>query len=265
MAKAARDNSSSTTSGTLNLLEYCKKHRAGFMLLSTSRVYSIPPLAALPLRVENEAFTPDESRPLPKGVSAQGVDENFSTRPPLSLYGTTKLASEALALEYGAAFGFPVWINRCGVLAGAGQFGCAEQGIFSYWLHAWKKKRPLAYIGFDGKGHQTRDALHPHDLARLVAQQLAFRGSAEQVVNVAGGASHSLSLRWLSAWCESRWGASKVETRIEPRPFDLPWLVLDSRRAAGMWNWQPEITLDAILEEIALHAESHPDWLERCA
>jgi CDP-paratose 2-epimerase len=30
--------------GTINLLEYCKKHRAGFILLSTSRVYSIPAL-----------------------------------------------------------------------------------------------------------------------------------------------------------------------------------------------------------------------------
>ncbi len=27
--------------GTVNLLEYCKTHRAGFVLLSTSRVYSI--------------------------------------------------------------------------------------------------------------------------------------------------------------------------------------------------------------------------------
>src|ERR1035437_8355620 len=35
--------------GTVNLLEYCKQHRAGFILLSTSRVYSIPPLAKLPV------------------------------------------------------------------------------------------------------------------------------------------------------------------------------------------------------------------------
>jgi CDP-paratose 2-epimerase len=251
--------------GTINLLEYGKAHGAGFILLSTSRVYSIPPLAALPVRVENDAFVPDESRPLPGGVSARGVDETFSTRPPISLYGTTKLASEALALEYGAAFGFPVWINRCGVLAGAGQFGRAEQGIFSYWLHAWKSKRPLAYIGFDGAGHQVRDALHPHDLARLVLHQIEFRGEKERIVNVAGGAANSLSLRRLSAWCAARWGAQKVESQTEPRPFDLPWLVLDSQRASDAWNWRPEISLEAILEEIAVHADSHPGWLERCA
>src|SRR5205807_7717432 len=33
--------------GTVNLLEYCKAHRAGFILLSTSRVYSIAALAGL--------------------------------------------------------------------------------------------------------------------------------------------------------------------------------------------------------------------------
>ena len=49
----------------------------------------------------------------------------------MSLYGATKLASEQLALEYGSTYGFPVWINRCGVLAGAGQFGRADQGIFA--------------------------------------------------------------------------------------------------------------------------------------
>ena len=33
--------------GTVNLLEFCKAHRAGFTLLSTSRVYAIKPLAEL--------------------------------------------------------------------------------------------------------------------------------------------------------------------------------------------------------------------------
>jgi CDP-paratose 2-epimerase len=251
--------------GTVNLLEYAKAHRAGFILLSTSRVYSIPPLAALPVRVENDAFQLDAAAPLPAGVSARGVDEAFSTQPPISLYGATKLASEALALEYGAAFGFPVWINRCGVLAGAGQFGRADQGIFSYWLHAWASGRPLAYIGFDGAGHQVRDALHPHDLARLVAQQLEFRGERDRIVNVAGGAANSISLRQLSAWCSERWGDRPVGSQKEARPYDLPWLVLDSDRAGRRWNWKPEIGLITLLEEIAAHAETNPDWLERVA
>jgi len=249
----------------VNLLEYCKAHRAGFILLSTSRVYSVAPLAALQVKVEQDRFVPDFAKIGTSGVSEHGIAESFSTRPPLSLYGSTKLASEILALEYGAMFGFPVWINRCGVLAGAGQFGRAEQGIFSYWLHAWKNKQPLRYIGFDGAGHQVRDALHPLDLARLVALQLDFRGENEPIVNISGGVENSMSLRQLSDWCATRWGAQEVQSQSEPRLFDAPWLVLDSRLAAQAWNWQPQIPLAAILDEIAQHAESHPDWLDRCA
>jgi nucleoside-diphosphate-sugar epimerase len=41
--------------GTVNLLEYCKRAGAGFILLSTSRVYSIAALAKLPIEVEDRA------------------------------------------------------------------------------------------------------------------------------------------------------------------------------------------------------------------
>ena len=50
--------------GTLNLLEYCKANRAGFILLSTSRVYSIAPLAQLPVKTVHRAFEPDTAQPL---------------------------------------------------------------------------------------------------------------------------------------------------------------------------------------------------------
>lgn len=65
-------------------------------------------------------------------VSSDGISEVFSTAPPVLLCGAAKLASEQMALEYGYTFDFPVWINRCGVMAGAGQFGKADQGIFAF-------------------------------------------------------------------------------------------------------------------------------------
>ena len=92
-----------------------------------------------------------------------------------------------MALEYGETFGFPVWINRCGVLAGAGQFGTAEQGIFSYWLHAHAAKLPLRYIGFGGRGLQVRDAFHPDDLAALIALQLSVAPTEDPVFHAGGG------------------------------------------------------------------------------
>ncbi len=248
--------------GTVNLLEYCKRHKAGLILISTSRVYSIPPLASLPVAVVDRAYRPE--KPKIAGLSPAGVDETFSTAAPVSLYGATKLASEALALEYGEAFGLPVFVNRCGVLAGAGQFGRPDQGIFAYWINSWLRRRPLKYIGFDGQGHQVRDCLHPRDLIPLLEKQFTAPAlSAEdRVVNASGGASSAMSLRQLSDWCSEKLGAHSVASDPTPRAFDLPWLVLDSSKATRLWKWQPKTAVPAILDEIAAHAQAHPDWLD---
>lgn len=251
--------------GTVNMLEFCKHHRAGFILLSTSRVYSIPPLAGLPVVVSNHAYHPHGA--LPAGLTAAGVDESFPTAAPISLYGATKLASEALALEYGATFGLPVFVNRCGVLAGAGQFGRPDQGIFSYWINSYLRQRPLRYIGFDGEGHQVRDCLHPRDLLPLIERQMAAGTlpAENRLVNCSGGAASATSLRQLSAWCEARFGAHPIASDPNPRPFDIPWMVLDSAKAQRVWNWHPQTPVAAILTEIAAHAESSPGWLELSA
>ena len=252
--------------GTINLLELCKARQAAFVLLSTSRVYSIPPLANLAVSVQNDAFIPDSSAgELPPGLTSAGVDETFSTQPPVSLYGSTKLASERLALEYGETFDFPVFVNRCGVMAGAGQFGRPDQGIFAYWINSHLRRRSLGYIGFDGMGHQVRDCLHPRDLSPLVLDQILSSQkfpTADRIINLSGGAETAISLCQLTAWCDERFGRHEVVSRPENRPFDIPWMVLDFRKAQKLWNWQPATSQNLILEEIALHAEAHPDWLE---
>lgn len=249
--------------GTMNLLEYCKRVRAGLVLLSTSRVYSMPTLVGLEMQVQNDAFQPALSQNFPLGISAAGISEGYSTQAPVSLYGATKLASEALALEYGHTFDLPVWVNRCGVLAGAGQFGRADQGIFAYWIHSWSEGRPLRYIGFDGLGHQVRDCLHPADLADLIILQIkAGRDiSKPSIINVSGGQDSATSLAQLSAWCTEHLGEQTISHDAAERPFDLPWVVLDSSLAQKYWAWLPKHTPERIFKEIATYAETRPDWM----
>lgn len=252
--------------GTLNILERCKRDGAGFILLNTSRVYSIPALAGLPLDVADEAFVPAFDRIQLDGFRPAGVGERFSTRPPISLYGASKLASETLALEYAEAFGFPVWSNRCGVMAGAGQFGRPDQGIFSYWIHSWRARRALRYLGFDGHGHQVRDCLHPRDLVGLLLRQMEETGTGKaRVQNLSGGMASATSLAQLSLWCAERFGPCPVTGDPVVRPNDVPWLVLDSSLAQAQWDWTPATPAHAIFEEIARHAETHPDWLNLSA
>lgn len=250
--------------GTVNMLEFCKANRAGFILLSTSRVYSIAPLAALPMETKDGAFCPAAGAALPEGVGPEGVRENFSTTAPVSLYGATKLASEALAQEYGETFGLPVFVNRCGVLAGAGQFGRADQGIFAYWINSWLRRRPLRYIGFGGTGHQVRDCLHPRDLVPVLEKQLKAPALAAdaRIANFSGGIRSAMSLRQLSDWCAGRLGAHSVGADPTPRTFDIPWMVLDSAKAVKLWQWNPATSTVQVLDEIAAHAQAHPDWLD---
>ena len=246
-----------------NVFEYCKARRTGLVLLSSSRVYSIAALSALPLRVAGNAFALDAAAPLPPDASERGIAEGFSTAPPVSLYGGTKLACEILALEYGAAFGFPVWIDRCGVLAGAGQFGTPGQGIFSYWVHAHRRRRPLRYIGFDGAGRQVRDVLHPRDLAALIDAQIACgREGGRRLYAAGGGSANAMSLAQLTGWCDERFGAHTPQPDPRPRPYDIPWIVMDASEAGRDFGWTPRIGMAALLEGIAAHAEAHPEWLE---
>lgn len=250
--------------GTIRILEYCRKYGAGLVLISTSRVYSIVPLSSMGVEAVHGAY-----RPTPvglagvSGIGTEGITEQFPTVPPLSLYGVSKRCAELVSLEYADAFGFPLWINRCGVLAGAGQFGKADQGIFSFWIRQWRERQPLAYIGFDGAGSQVRDCLHPRDLVPLLLRQFAGRsidrpGSTagheavdSRVCNFGGGLRNSCSLANLSEWCRHRFGSHAVGSLPEPRPYDLPWVVLDSGRAKELWGWEPVTTLEDVFEEIA--------------
>ena len=159
--------------GTVNVLEYCRRHRATLVMLSTSRVYSLDaPGRVAGARCRTTRSSPTRRRAAPAGLTAQGVDETFSTRLTVSLYGATKLASEQLALEYGSTFGFPS--GSTGVACSLVPDSSAEptRGSSPIGSTAGCVSRPLRYIGFGGQGHQVRDCLHPADI-----------GSADRAAN----------------------------------------------------------------------------------
>ncbi len=74
-----------------------------------------------------------------------------------------------------------------------------------------------------------------------------------------------MSLQQLTAWCDGRFGQHSAASDPQPRPFDIAWMVLDATHASKVWGWQPQTSLPAILEEIAVHAQQHPEWLDLSA
>jgi CDP-paratose 2-epimerase len=112
--------------------------------------------------------------------------------------------------------------------------------------------------------------LHPEDLLGLVLKQLEdkrTKGSRDnrttfsRIFNVSGGIASAMSLKELSDWCAKDFGSREVAADLAPRPFDLPWVVLDAARAEEFWDWKPRRTVQSICSEIAQHARENPEWL----
>jgi CDP-paratose 2-epimerase len=80
--------------------------------------------------------------------------------------------------------------------------------------------------------------------------------------NVAGGLKNSFSLSQLNLWCEHRIGPHPVYREPHDRPYDAPWIVLDTTRAHNVWQRSATTLLEAIVDEIATHAEKNPQWLD---
>jgi CDP-paratose 2-epimerase len=249
--------------GTLNLLEYCRTHHAGFVMLSSSRVYSIDQLNRIPLTETATRFVLADPLPGMPGLSADGISTDFSTEAPLSLYGATKRASEIMALEYGAAFDIPVWIDRCGVIAGPGQMGKPDQGIFSFWAYSYLLHRPLSFIGFNGTGRQVRDCITPQDVADLILLQLKGPSTAApKIINIGGGNGSALSLFELNELCRSFFGYTvPVTASPAPRPYDIPWYISDNREAERVWKWRPQRTAEDIVLEICRWSKDNESWI----
>jgi len=237
--------------GTVNCLEFARKRAGSFVFLSTSRVYSMQPLRALPLREEGGRFEIN-SDPLLLGASEYGIAESFATHLPRSLYGASKLASEMLVQEYCAAYGLKAIINRCGVIAGPGQFGKVDQGVFTLWIAHHFFGLPLQYTGFGGKGSQVRDLLHPRDLFRLLSSQVETSHSwAGEVFNVGGGKSISTSL---SEWTKEAQRVSgrtvEMGASVATASVDIPWYLSDCRHVEKKFGWVPGISKEKIADEI---------------
>ena len=238
--------------GTLNSLAFARKRVGAFIFLSTSRVYSIAPLREIvmdegPTRLEIVA-----RQTLP-GVYPRGISERFPTHLPRSLYGASKLASEVVIQEYVDTYGMQAVINRCGVIAGPGQFGRVDQGVFTLWVahHLFRKR--LTYTGFGGMGKQVRDVLHPRDLYSLIRKQLERIDRASGgVFNVGGGRPVSTSLCELTALCEDIVGYSvPIDREPETSPVDIPLYISDTAQAETMFSWRPERSVREIAEDIA--------------
>ena len=237
--------------GAINCLEHLRRHGGALMFISSSRVYPIERLRALPLEAAAERL---ELKPgaAGEGWSAAGIAKSFSLEGARSLYGATKLAAELMILEYAALYGVAAVVNRCGVICGPWQMGKVDQGFVGLWLARHVFGGRLSYIGYGGAGTQVRDVLHVHDLCRLIDIQISGGARyAGKTYNVGGGRDISVSLLELTRQCQALTG---TKINIEPVPetpaADVPYYITDSARVSAETGWRPERSLAATLADV---------------
>lgn len=249
--------------GTFHSLEEARRREAGFVLLSTSRVYPIHALNGLPYR-ETATRYEWERQSLIAGAGPDGITEDFPLEGTRSFYGASKLSAELLVQEYAAQYGMPTLINRCGVLAGPWQMGRVDQGVVALWVASHLFRLPLSYRGFDGLGKQVRDVLHVADLFDLLVCQMrrpsAWDGS---IFNVGGGRACSTSLVELTETCSAVTGRTlDIDARPETSAVDIRIYLSDSTKANRVFAWAPQRDMACIVGDVAEWLVAHRDLVE---
>jgi CDP-paratose 2-epimerase len=247
--------------GSVNCFEFARQRNIGVIFLSTSRVYPYSTIGARRFVEEETRF---EYADTFYGVGANGISIDFPLRGYRSLYGATKLASEFLLQEYGAGYGVPSIINRCGVIAGPWQLGKVDQGVFTYWLASHYFGRDLSYIGFGGKGKQVRDLLHIDDLIDLIKLQMeVLPNHYGSVYNAGGSRVANLSLLETTAICRELTGRSvAISASAENRPADVIWYITDNR-GIEEFGWKPTRDGRMILSDIHAWLSAHEKDFQR--
>lgn len=226
---------------TLNVLNYCRRHDARIIHISTNRVYNLDPLAAypmreLPTRLELEGF---------EGISRDHFSTDGGEK---GIYGISKLIADALVQEFHHAFGLPSIVNRIGSITGPGQFGCPEQGWASHFVLSYWKRQPLSFIGYGGK--QVRDLLHVRDLCLLFATQIERSGFSGEVNDLGGGKTRAISLLEAGALLDGLFGHTVPVRTLPEKKADPPVTFMDNRRVREAYGWEPTVTLEEMFREM---------------
>ncbi|MBX7172209.1 MAG: NAD-dependent epimerase/dehydratase family protein [Pyrinomonadaceae bacterium] len=249
--------------GTINCLNLAVKKQADFIFLSTSRVYPIENIEQINFEEKATRFDISQNQTL-RGITKEGINEDFALDGYRSLYGATKLSSELLIAEYTQFYGLNTVINRCGVLTGAWQMGKVDQGVVVLWMakHFWNQN--LGYFGYGGTGKQVRDILHIKDLFGLIDWQIHHITQVNgQTFNVGGGREVSVSLCELTEYCRQISGNKIAISSVSAtRQADIRVYITDNSKISKASNWKPQITVNQILEEIYFWIKENENTLK---
>jgi GDP-4-dehydro-6-deoxy-D-mannose reductase len=178
---------------------------------------------------------------------------------PLNVYAASKAAQEVVALEAARSEGVRVVATR--------SFNHSGPGQASHFLLPALVRRAMALRGAPrepghpptlviGNRDTVRDFLHVSDVVRAYIL-LAERGAVGEVYNVASGRGHSIE-----SLARRVLGALRIADAVvatDPalvRPVEVPTLTGSSAKLRAATGWEPQYSIDAIIEDL-IHAATH--------
>jgi UDP-glucuronate 4-epimerase len=196
------------TTGTLNLLEFCRARGiTKFVLASSSSLYG-----------ENNALP---------------YREDASTDRPLSPYAASKKAAEALCYTYHHLHGLDVTVFRYFTVYGP----AGRPDMLPFRLVQWiSEGQPVTVYG---DGSQSRDFTYVDDIARGTIAGL--RPLGYEVINL--GSDRPVNLQNLIALVEELVGRRAVIERRPRHRADVQATWADINKATRLLGWRPESSL----------------------
>jgi len=197
------------TNGTLNLLEFCRRHDVPkFVLASTSSLYGANP-------------------PLPTPETAESDH-------PLQPYAASKKGAEALAYSYHYLFGIDTTVFRFFTVYGPAGRPDMVMFRFCQWI---AEGRPVQVTG---DGTQSRGFTYVDDIARGTI--LGLKPLGFELINLGG--HETISIKDMVTVIENKLGRKANLEYIPRNPADVMenWANVD--KARRLLGWQPQVSLD---------------------
>ena len=151
------------------------------------------------------------------GDPAVCPSQEDAPKKPLSPYGSAKLASEELLLDYAAKYGLTAYCLRYFNVYGPRQDPRSSySGVITIFLnHLRHDTAPVIY----GDGEQTRDFISVHDVARANIITATHSNPTSGVVNICTG--HATSVNALWRLLASHHPQASRPRYAPPRPGDI--------------------------------------------
>ncbi len=182
-------------------------------------------------------------------TSCTPVSENHGPLLPVSLYGASKLAAEALISGYCHTFGMRGWIFRFANIVGSRR----RQGVVYDFVH--RLRQDPSHLKVLGNGTQCKPYLHVAECVDAVLFGYQHAGEIVNLFNV--GVDSATDVRSIAAIVIQAMGLSDVPIRfgIPDRGWlgDAPQLRFDMRKMQAL-GWRPRLSSD---EAVRLAASEH--------